>query len=67
MMTFVKVWSMYVFPWETEIKQMQPMQLCFFSGRQFEEAFENTQSLMLPGEINISQLQGKIEFNTFFF
>ena len=23
--------------------------------------------LMLPGEINISQLQGKIEFNTFFF
>ena len=24
-------------------------------------------ALMLPGEINISQLQGKIEFNTFLF
>ena len=24
-------------------------------------------TLMLPGEINISQLQGKIEFNTFLF
>ena len=29
--------------WRTKIKQMQPMQLCFFSGTQFEEAFENTQ------------------------
>ena len=29
--------------------------------------FEQYATLLLPGEINISQLQGKIEFNTFFF
>ena len=25
-----------------EVKQMQPMQLCIFSGRQFKDPFENT-------------------------
>ena len=31
-----------------KIQQVQPMQLCIFSGRQFEEAFENT--LCAPSE-----------------
>ena len=41
---FEKVWSILVFPWETQImKQMQSMQLCLFLGRQFEDTFENVQ------------------------
>ena len=36
-------------------------------GRTITDGGSDSMPLMLPGEINISQLQGKIEFNTFFF
>ena len=43
--------------------KQQILQQCYQKLTQIN----SSPSLLLPGEMNISQLQGKIEFNTFLF
>ena len=55
---------------EVEEKEGMTQNMIFFnfwSLQSFLSHFSNKLALMLPGEVNISQLHSKIEFNTFLF
>ena len=49
-----------------KIKQMQPMRLCIFLGRQFEQPFEDTRWIKITKMEPVWQVQWKCRNKTFF-